>query len=359
MTIALLSAASSIHTIRWANAFAERGHAVHLITLHAPAPGLHPAVTVHRLAFMGGLGYIIQGPALAHLLKRLKPDVVNAHYATGYGTLARWCRKFPLVLNVWGSDVFEFPDTSFLHRSWLLRNLRAADRLVSTSGFMARRTASLGSPLPPITVVPFGVDTDRFHPSEERRTGSAIVIGTVKTLLPKYGIDTLIEAFATVLRKAEGLDLRLRIVGGGPEEGALKALAQRLGITARVDFIGPVPHEQVPGQLRAMDVYVALSRADSESFGVAVIEASACGLPVVVSDAGGLPEVVRNGVTGAVVPRDSPAEAATALLSLLHHPAQREQWGRAGREHVMEQYEWNVCVDRMLGVLDAARSEKA
>jgi glycosyltransferase involved in cell wall biosynthesis len=218
---------------------------------------------------------------------------------------------------------------------------------------------SLGSPLPPITVVPFGVDTGRFSSAEARRDGSTIVIGTVKTLLPKYGIDTLIEAFALVLRQVEGLDLRLRIVGGGAEEGNLRELARTRGIADRVDLMGAKSHDEVPDELRAMDIYVALSRADSESFGVAVIEASACGLPVVVSDVGGLPEVVRNGVTGAVVPRNAPAEAATVLLSLLRDPALREQWGRAGREHVMEHYEWNVCVDRMLEVLQAARSMKA
>ncbi len=359
MRIVLLSAASSIHTVRWANAFVERGAEVHLVSQHEPGIGLSSKLILHSLPHIGGLGYVVNGPRFARLVERIDPDVVNAHYASGYGTLAAWCRSRPLVLNVWGSDVFEFPDSSILHKSWLLRNLRAADHLVSTSAFMAQRTLSLGSSLPPLTVVPFGVDTGRFYPAEQRRSGGTVVIGTVKTLLPKYGVDTLIEAFAAVLREAQELDVRLRIVGGGEEEGSLKAMAQRVGIIDRVDFVGAVAHDQVPEELRAMDVYAALSRADSESFGVAVIEASACGLPVVVSDAGGLPEVVRNGVTGTVVRRDSPAEAATALLSLLRDPARREQWGRAGREHVMEQYEWNVCVDRMLGVLDTARSEKA
>jgi glycosyltransferase involved in cell wall biosynthesis len=359
MTISLLSAASSIHTVRWANAYAERGHTVHLISLHAASEGLSKEVILHHLPFMAGMGYLLNGPGIASLIRRLGPDVVNAHYATGYGTMARWCKDFPLVLNVWGSDVFEFPASSFLHRAWLLRNLRSADRLVSTSSFMAKRTASLGGALPPITVVPFGVDTTRFAPGPARPPGSALVVGTVKTLLPKYGIDTLLEAFAHVLSKADWIDVRLRIVGGGPEEATLKALAERLKVSDRVDFIGAVPHARVPEELRAMDVYVALSRADSESFGVAVIEASACGLPVVVSDAGGLPEVVRDGITGTVVPRDNPAQAAAALLSLIRDAAERQQWGQAGRSHVMEHYEWNVCVDRMLGVLDDARSMNA
>ena len=359
MTIALLSAASSIHTIRWANAFVERGHVVHLISLHAPGEGLSDLVTVHRLPFMGGLGYLLNGPKLASLLTRLDPDVVNAHYATGYGTIARWSGKVPLVLNVWGSDVFEFPDTSFLHRKWLLRNLRSADHLVSTSEFMARRTASLGAKLPPLTVVPFGVDTTTFCPSKAPRSEGPVVIGTVKTLLPKYGIDTLIEAFALLLAHGVAPDVRLRILGGGPEEATLKGLAARRNVADRVDFIGPVPHDRVADELRAMDVYAALSRADSESFGVAVIEASACGLPVVVSDAGGLPEVVRNGITGAVVRREAPEEAAAALLSLIRDAAKRRQWGDAGRAHVIEQYEWNACVDRMERVLQAVSGRKA
>lgn len=351
MRIVLLSAATSVHTRRWANAYAARGHEVHLVGQHPSSIGYQDDVTMHDLPYAVGLGYLLNGPRLARLLRELKPDVVNAHYATGYGTLARSVRGVPLVLNVWGSDVFDFPMKSALHRWLVRRNILAATQVVSTSEVMADRTRTLAPERARPQVVPFGVETERFKPSKERVTTGPVTIGTVKTLATKYGIDTLIRAFALVREKLPGTDLRLRVVGEGPERRSLQDLAVSLGLVGVVDFVGKVSHEEVPEQLRRLDVFAALSRSDSESFGVAVIEASACALPVVVSDAGGLPEVVLNGTTGAVVRRDDPAAAAEAIARLAASSDLREQWGRAGRAHVQTAYEWERCVDRMETVL--------
>ena len=103
-------------------------------------------------------------------------------------------------------------------------------------------------------------------------------------------------------------------------------------------------------------MYVALSR--SESFGVAVIEASACGLPVVVSNVGGLPEVVEQGVTGFIVPPEDPAAAADALEQLLASKELRERMGSAGRDRVERLYAWEACVDRQIAVLRSAIDRK-
>lgn len=141
--------------------------------------------------------------------------------------------------------------------------------------------------------------------------------------------------------------LRLCIVGDGPDRAALQALAQLLQLQQRVDFAGAVPHDAVPAALRRLDIYAAPSRLDSESFGVAVVEASACGLPVVVSDAGGLPEVVVEGQTGLVVPRENVPALAEALRRLVLDTGLRERLGVAGRAHVQATYEWGHCVDLM------------
>ncbi len=129
-----------------------------------------------------------------------------------------------------------------------------------------------------------------------------------------------------------------------------------MGIQEATDFIGVVPHASVPDELRKLDVYVALSR--SESFGVAVIEASACGLPVVVSNVGGLPEVVEQGVTGFIVPSEDPAAAADALEQLLASKELRERMGSAGRDRVERLYAWEACVDRQIAVLRSAIDRK-
>jgi len=352
MKLLMVAAASSVHTRRWAEALAERGHEVHLLTQHAPREAFRDEVRMHVLPFRGGLGYLLNKAPARRIANAVKPDAINAHYASGYGTLAPLVEGVPLILNVWGSDVYEFPDTSPMHRWLLRRNLLRADAVVSTSRVMAERTRSICPELALIDVVPFGVDAVRFAPAP--KADGPMVIGTVKTLAPKYGIDTLIQAFALMAREHGAQHARLRIVGDGPDRKPLESLARALRIADRVDFVGAVPHARVPEELRSFDVYAALSRSDSESFGVAVIEASACGLPVVVSRVGGFPEVVDEGRSGLIVPKEDPKAAADAILRLARDASLRTAMGEAGRSLVLARYAWSDCVDRQIAVINAA-----
>lgn len=358
MKIVLLSSASSIHTVRWANGLLDAGHQVHVITQHPVVNPFAHGVTVHLFPFRGVWGYFSMVPAVRRLLWDIRPDIVNAHYASGYGTTARLVNYRPWLLSVWGSDVYEFPNKSLLHK-WLVNsNLQAADRVASTSHCMADETRKLAQELPKIPITPFGVDMDAYagHKPEPAEQKIKLVIGTVKTMKPKYGIDTLIEAFA-VLQKAlqnkgelRAPKIELRLVGGGEQTADLRLLAMRLGVADNVKFIGQVPHAQVPLELAKLDIYVALSR--QESFGVAIIEAGAAGRPVVVSDVGGLPEVTVDGVTGFVVPRENIAAAAAAIERLVLDARLRHQMGRAGQAHVAQHYSWDACVKTMLGVYE-------
>jgi len=360
MKIVLLSAASSIHTVRWANGLSDRGHEVHVVSQHPVGEPFCPAVRLHLFPFRGVVGYFIMAPAVRMLMRKINPDVVNAHYASGYGTTGRLANVRPLVLSVWGSDVYDFPYKSPLHK-WLVEtNLRAADQIASTSRCMADQTRILLPEFTDISIIPFGVDLQSYVgiQSEVTTYDSKLVIGTVKTMKPKYGVDTLIRSFALLLNamrlnpEVRFHELELRLIGGGEQTDELKALAHSLGVADRVNFIGQIPHTQVPEELANFDIFVALSRYDSESFGVAVIEAGAAGLPVVVSDAGGLPEVTVDGQTGFVVKRDNPQAAAEVLEKLVLEDELRRCMGHAGKVHVADNYSWDVCVDRMLAVYE-------
>lgn len=358
MKIALLSGASSIHTIRWANGLHAAGHEVHVITQHPAIDPFAEGVAVHQFPFLGVFGYFTIVPAVRKLLAGLNPDVVNAHYASGYATTARLVGFHPWLLSVWGSDVYDFPYKSSLHK-WLVKNnLMAADQVASTSHCMAKQTRTLAPELPGLAITPFGVDLSAYKDitPEPAQPKPKLVIGTVKTMKPKYGIDTLIESFALLLKRLNADDwedipeLELRLVGGGKQIPDLKLLARRLGVEDKVNFVGHVSHTQVPQELAELDVYVALSRLDSESFGVAIIEASAAGRPVVVSDAGGLPEVTIDGETGFVVPRENPEAASSALEQLVMDAELRHRMGKAGQRHVAQHYSWSACVNTMLGI---------
>lgn len=347
--LALLGPANSIHLQRWANALARRGHRVCVISQHPCEPGLlDPAVEVEWLRHGGERGYFLNAPSLRRLLAKWRPGLLNIHYASGYGTTAALSGFAPTLLSVWGSDVFDFPYESRLKALLLRWNLRRATAIASTSHAMARQVQRLTPERKSVAVTPFGVDMQRFAPLPGSRTKGRLTIGTVKSLEPAYGVDLLLRACAGLLATGgarELQDWRLLIVGGGSRRTELEALAFDLGIGQRTEFVGALPHDDVPAGLNRFDIYAAPSR--SESFGVAVIEASACELPVIVSDAGGLPEVVRDGETGLVVPRDNVPALQAALERLLLDPALRERLGRNGRAHVEREFEWNHCVDLM------------
>lgn len=361
MNLVLLSAASSIHTIRWANGLSEAGVQVHLISQHPLLEPLHPSVKSYFFPHRGVPGYFTMVPGVCKLLRQLRPELVNAHYASGYATTARLVNYHPWLLSVWGSDVYDFPYKSPLHRWMVTRNLRAADAVASTSHCMAAQTRNLWPQLGNIAVTPFGVDSTMFAQAAKTVAGQSrqgLIIGTVKTLAPKYGIDTLIHAFALLRHRLQAQapaiaqGLRLRLVGSGPQQAELQQLAHTLGVAEVTTFVGRVPHTLVPQELAALDIFASLSRLDSESFGVAAIEAGAVGLPVVVSDAGGLPEVVQHGQTGLVVPKDDPSAAAGALLRLVQDPALCQRLGAAGQQHVANNYAWPACVQTMIGVYE-------
>ena len=344
MKVAFLAGHSSIHTVKWVNEMALRGHEVHLITMHPGTEALHPSIRIHQLPFKPPYGYYLNTRHVRKLLHQIQPDILNTHYASGYGTLARLSGFHPNLLSIWGSDVFEFPYESKMKMKIIQRNLAAADQIASTSYIMKQQVEKIHRPKNEVVITPFGVDCEQFKPIKTIKNKDVIRIGTVKRMSSKYGISTLLEAFSLVKKEYKG-DIELVLVGGGPEENELKTLAQRLRLYECVNFVGPVPHHMVPEYLNSFDIYVALSI--SESFGVAIIEASACAVPVVVSDAGGLPEVVVDGKTGYIVPRNNPEEAAERILQLVNNSLLRVTMGEAGRQFVLENYEWKENADRM------------
>lgn len=346
MKIVILGSASSIHIVRWANALAQRGHQLHLIGKGRVSPSLDESIVFHELK-IGAFNYFWNVFRLRYLLRKLKPDILNAHYATSYGLLARLSNYKPLLLSVWGSDVYEFPSKSKLHKALLRGNLKSSTAIGSTSFCMKRKAAETFEH-EAVFVTPFGIDVEKFTPGLPNFSkNSEIVIGTIKSLTKKYGVDTLISSFAIILNELKGsVPVRLEITGAGPDLAALQGQVEDLGIQEFVKFNGSVDHDQVEKKLRELDIYVALSR--SESFGVAILEASACGKPVIVSDAEGPAEVTINNITGLIVEKDNPVAAAKAILKLINNDALRLKMGQAGREHVLASYGWGKSVDIML-----------
>jgi glycosyltransferase involved in cell wall biosynthesis len=356
MKVVLLAAGNSIHTIRWANGLSENGCKVYLISQQNIEGALANEVVVIKLHNYGFISYFLNVPKLIRVINFIKPDIINAHYASGYGTTARLLNFHPYVLSVWGSDIFIFPYRSFLHKWAVKKNILAADSVASTSFVMAEQIKKIIPTIKRVEITPFGIDIKKFNNKIEARSNSIITIGTIKTMDYIYGIDILINAFSILIQKFQSsknqtnIILKLRLVGGGRKLNEYILLTQKLNIQDNVEFVGQINHADVPNELNKFDIFVALSR--SESFGVAVLEAGAAGKPVVVSNIGGLPEVVIPNETGLIVENENAEEAADAIEKLILNFELRKLMSFNAKNHVAKNYSWDYSVQKMIGLYE-------
>jgi phosphatidylinositol alpha-1,6-mannosyltransferase len=177
----------------------------------------------------------------------------------------------------------------------------------------------------------------------------------VSRLVARKGQDVLVAAWPRVLARHPGA--RLLLVGGGPDERALRRAAAVRGVAGSVVLTGPVAPDQLPAHYAAGDVFAMPCRTrrgglDVEGLGMVYLEAAACGLPVVAGTSGGAPEAVQDGVTGQVVDPRSPTAVADALCDLLDEPARARAMGAAGRAWVEQRWSWDTIADTFAALLE-------
>jgi len=281
--------------------------------------------------------------ALRREVSKINADIINVHYASGYGTLAMLACIKPYILSVWGSDVYEFPYQSTF-KMWLIqKSLRNATHIASTSHAMASQVRKvLNDDECEVTVTPFGIDINCFKAEREAFDNKlSITIGIVKRLEYKYGIDLLLEAFKQVKDYVNQCpehkyDIRLNIVGDGSLEQSLKKQALRLGIGSDVSFVGAIENSEVNQAINDMDIFVVPSRI--ESFGVSAIEAMACQRPCIVADTGGLPEVVSYGKVGLIADYESADSIAKKIIYMVEHQGEAIALGKEARNSMLANY---------------------
>jgi glycosyltransferase involved in cell wall biosynthesis len=343
MNIAHLSVGDPF-TARLANNQANNGHNVHLIMLKKESEIFH-GVNKYYLPFKPPLGYILNFFHLRKLLKIINPDIFHVHYASGNGFLGRLGGVRPSVLSAWGSDVMVVPKKSKIMYEVVKKNLNHYDVLIATSRAMIQDITATFNFNHVIQQIPIGIELDKFKGKSSHKDRETLVIGTVKTMKDIYGIDTLLGSFKLLLDRFNE-PLKLLIAGDGPQMDSLVELAKELGISQHVEFVGYIKNQNVPEFLSKIDIFVNLSRI--ESFGVAVLEASAMELPVVTTNIGGLPEVVQEGLTGYMVDVDDMESCSVRLLELASNPALRTSMGQQGRKFVKDNYDWVNCYEQVM-----------
>jgi D-inositol-3-phosphate glycosyltransferase len=211
-----------------------------------------------------------------------------------------------------------------------------------------------------ISVVPLGVDVERFRPLDKEAARRELGFEDEKIVLfvgriePLKGVDILINAAAML---ESDVECSVLIVGGDESSKArvdeLQHLASGLGIGHRVAFVGAVDHDKLPLFYNAADVCVVPSHY--ESFGLVAVEAMACGVPVVASRVGGLTGTVKDGETGYLIPWLCPEPFAERIEMLLENENLRRSLGEVARDAV-SRYGWDKVAERVLEVYAALRA---
>ena len=311
---------------------------------------------------------------LEEVALEVRPDIIHAHSPVLNALPAvKVARRLgiPVVYEIrafWEDAAVDHGTTSEgslryrATRKLETRAIRQVDHVFTICEGLRSDIAARGIPADKVTVIPNAVDVDSFDlggvPDDALKdqlglTGCTVV-GFIGSFYAYEGLDLLLEAFPLILYRLP--DVRILLVGGGPQEEALKAQAERLGLASKVVFTGRVPHDQVHRYYDLIDV-LAYPRHSMRLTELVTplkpLEAMAQGRLFVASDVGGHKELIRDGETGMLFFAGSTTSLAESIMKLL---AKREYWTEmraAGRRFVETERTWATSVENYRQVYQA------
>ncbi len=280
-------------------------------------------------------------------------DIINCHFVKRNAltiVVAHFLLRIPVVLSLVGrSDVLG--GLSRRARLHAVMVMKLADVLAPNSTYYLE-----GSRLQDrAAIVPYGVDTDAIQPGHMRAetrsqlgydAGNFILLA-VQRLAPLKRVDMLIWALKRMLPECPGA--RLLVVGTGPAEPELRALARRLDVADAVRFCGYVDADRLPAMFGAADVFA--SHSESETFGVVFAEAMAAGLPIVAADTSSVRHVLDD-ESSVIVAADNIHEFVQAVIRLAKDNGLRQRMSAAGRRRAVEDFQWDSVARRYQEIIE-------
>jgi glycosyltransferase involved in cell wall biosynthesis len=309
-----------------------------------PRSGLLASRRVRYFSWPGNGGLAGTGRALCRVLNRwLKAKqeqpfrLLHAHAALPCGHAALLTARnlaIPYVVTVHGLDAFlaeQVGGRAGRKCAELVRSVyEGAARVVCISGKVAEIVEKGTNGKARIEVVHNGVDTDLFFPADEK-CDSPVVL-SVGNLIPVKGHDLLLRAVASL--PGSQSQVKVRIIGEGPERPRLEMLCRELKLGTRVEFLGRRTRSEVAHEMRSCTVFALPSRY--EGLGCVYLEAMASGKPVIACRGQGIEEVISPGENGFLVSPDQLRELIEMLQQLLRDDRLRLRVGRAARERVLQ-----------------------
>ncbi|MBN2556283.1 MAG: glycosyltransferase family 4 protein [Anaerolineales bacterium] len=297
---------------------------------------------------------------LREILQDLDPDIVHAGPVQSCAYLAAHAGASALATMSWGSDIL-MDARAGAGRSKASFALERSAVFLCDCNAVRIRAIELGMPDVRIFVFPWGVDLDHFSPGNGREMRHALgweeqfIVLSSRSFEPIYGVDTLVRGWIDAARTIDRM--RLLLLGSGSQKSDIKGLLEQAGMMDRVYFTGQVGYDDLPGYLRAADLYVSASHSDGSS--ISLLEAMACGLPALVSDIPGNREWVVPDENGWWFPDGDDGMLALALRSAEDPDAGLPRLGQNSRAAAEERADWRRNFQRMLEAYQLAEASRS
>ena len=350
MRLCYIANPNSIHTQRWIRWFVKQGHEVHLIGEHAVQQPIPVECAFYNLPAqfdVRRLRYIVWGLAVRRIVRQIRPELLHAHQVASAGWLGAAAGYHPFLVTAWGSDLLLGPRRSWAHRALARWVLGRADYVTCVSDSLARAAQSLGADPTRLEVVPWGVDTDIFHPAPAGATqdttdrsrlglGKGPVVLSTRAIRPVYNPLDIAHAIPLFLEQVHEAQFVIRTYA---YDADLLAHFQRTIEEHRaahaVHYVGPLPGDRAIADLyRLADV--AISVPSSDGTPISVLEALACGLPVVLSDVPSLREWVQDGREGLFAPVGDVQAISANIVRMLIDDSLRQTLSENGARLVRQ-----------------------
>ena len=284
------------------------------------------------------------------VLYQEKAALVHTHWLIPQGltgAIIQSITGIPHIATVHGSDLSLIRKSAVLTRicTFIIRH---SDTVTVNSRYTRQQLVSL---VPEsdrkIQIIPMGVDSEFFHKhkpvTEIKKSQQERIILNVGRLIGLKGTRYLIEAMADVVQAVP--DAKLVVVGTGPEKKHLVKRVHELSLDNHVQFLGTIPHDELPSYYQNADVFVLPSitlAGMTEGLGVVLLEAMSHGIPVIGSNVGGIPDIITDGENGFLVPEQRPDILAEKIIRILDDTELQEKFRRNGLIRVRDSFSWDM-----------------
>jgi len=398
MKICYVANANSIHTKRWAEHFAGKGHEVHLISMNEDKV---KGVKIHLLKPPGDEEYIAE-PILfknngliafikkiigensnirklisnilgscrlisqdlkyarrcRRIVRELQPDILHGHFLTSYGVYAAFTGHKPLVLSAWGSDVLVHPKQSLLRKIYCKYCIRKADVVTAESKTVSDALLRLGRSGDKIIQLAWGVDCKLFlpgYPLEVKRIKAklripenAVVVLSNRIAKPLYNIDCIIRSIPIVLKKTSGIYFIILCPYGIPGyRRKMEEAVAKLGFPNNVYFMPDfVSSREMAVYFNASDILLSIPTSDALS--VSVFEAMACGVVPIISNVEANRELIAQGGKAFLLPDINEKELASAIIYCVENLADmKKKTQEDNRKYILKHHNWERGAESM------------